>query len=116
MRSNAAEETSICNEPYTIVSQASVGRVFDAVRVLASGIQMALDNGLPLNNNHLPARDFCNATVDKRSDDRGKRLSNFLRKVRKLYHEDKSYNPRQKSLARLDQITGTCIDKLFWKQ
>ena len=26
------------------------------------------------------------------------------------------YNPRQKSLARLDQITETCVDKLFWKQ
>lgn len=59
---------------------ASAGRVFDAVRVLASGIQMALDNGLPLNN-HLPAQDFCNATVDKRADNRGKRLSNSLRKV-----------------------------------
>ena len=66
-----------------------MGRVFDAVRVLASGTQMTLDNGLPLNS-HLAARDFCNATVDKRSDDRGKRLSNFLRKVRELYHEHKS--------------------------
>ena len=27
-----------------------------------------------------------------------------------------SSSPRQKSLARLDQITGTCLDKLFWKQ
>ena len=64
--------------------------MFDAVRVLASGIQMALENGLPLNN-HLPAQDFCNATVDKRFDGRGKRLSNFLRKVRKLHHGDKSW-------------------------
>lgn len=70
------------NKPYSIVSQAYAGRVFDAVRVLASGIQMAIDKGLPLNN-HLPAQDFCNATVDKRSEDRGKRLRHFLRKVRK---------------------------------
>ena len=27
-----------------------------------------------------------------------------------------TYNPRQKSLARLDQITETCVDMLFWKQ
>lgn len=89
MRPHAHEQASLCNKPYTIVSQASAGRVFDAVRVLASGIQMALDNGLPLNN-HLPVQDFCNATFDKRSDDRGKKLSNFLHKVRKLYHGDKS--------------------------
>jgi len=59
---------------------ASVGRVFDAVRVLASGIQMAIDNRLPLNN-HLPAQNVCNVAVGKTSDDRGKKLSNFLRKV-----------------------------------
>ena len=82
MRRHAQEQTSKSNKPYTIVYQASAGRVFDAVRVLASGIQMALDSGLPLND-HLPAQDFCNSTVEKRSDDRGKRLSNFLRKVRK---------------------------------
>ena len=27
-----------------------------------------------------------------------------------------TYNPRLKSLARLDQITGTCVNKLLWKQ
>lgn len=89
MKPHAHEQSNICNKPYTNVSQASAGRVFDAVRVLASGIQIALDNGLSLNNN-LPAQDFCNATINKRSDDRGKRLSNFLRKVRKLYHGHKS--------------------------
>lgn len=88
MRPHAHEQTSICNKLFSIISQASAGRVFDAVGVLASGIQMALDNRLLLNS-HLPARDFCNATVDKRSDDRGKRLSNFLRKVKELYHEHK---------------------------
>lgn len=81
--------TSICNKPYTIVSQASAGRVFDAVRVLASGIQMAIDSGLPLNK-HLPAQNVCNATVGKTSDDRRKKLSNVLRKVRKLHHGVKS--------------------------
>lgn len=81
--------TSICDKPYAIVSQASVGRVFDAVRVLASGIQMAIDSRLPLSN-HLPAQNVCNATVGKTSDDRGKKLSNFLRKVGKLHHGVKS--------------------------
>lgn len=64
------------------MSQASAGRVFDAVRVLASGIQMAINNGLSLDN-HLPAQDFCNVTQDMKSRDMGKRLSKFLRKVRK---------------------------------
>ncbi|XP_078368663.1 glutamate receptor ionotropic, kainate 2-like isoform X2 [Oculina patagonica] len=59
---------------------ASAGRVFDAVRVLASGMQMAINNGLSLDN-HLPAQDFCNVTQDMKSRDMGKRLSKFLRKV-----------------------------------
>lgn len=62
------------------MSQASAGRVFDAVLVLASGIQMAIDNGLQLDND-LRAQDFCNVTLDNK--DKGKRLNEFLRKVRK---------------------------------
>ena len=28
----------------------------------------------------------------------------------------KNYNPRQKSLARLDQIARKCVDKPLWRQ